>query len=132
MKHVSRRMGEYEITLASAAGTLTAPSAATDGVAVPAAYAAAYGTRGSAPRKWLLSVDGSTTISMTSGKLYRYDAAAAKWRAVATLATPIALTSAIGYEVVLEDIGGGSRYAISATLDTGNVTVKLTPMDVQG
>jgi hypothetical protein len=130
MSLISRRVTEYQFTLHTAATALATPSGASAGGAVPAAYTAVgFGTGGGAPRKWLIKIDGSTTIALTNAILCRYDAVDAVWRQVAILVATINLESGLGYEAIVEDVGGGSRYALKGTLSAGNVTVQMLPMD---
>ena len=134
MQEVAIRMTEYEFTLHSAATSLSAPSGVTSGAAPSSDYLTKYPVGGTAPRYWILKIDGSTSLTLSSAKLCRYDTAMTTWRVVADIndGRDITLTSTLGYEFLYEHIGGGGRYAVQGTLSTGNVTIKLVPVASQG
>lgn len=120
---MSRQADEFEVTLHTAATALATP---TTGVALH--EDCFHGS--SSPRGWILSIDFSTTATLTDGKLCRKHGAAMRVIAVLNDGNVISGESGLGFEQLLQDIGGdpADLYAVKGTISTGNVTIKLRPV----
>ena len=124
----SRKLNDYKVTLHTAAASLAAPSAVTDGGSI-----AGWHDNGAAPRHAsvkIMAVGGD--VSLTVAWLCAYDVIDAEWAKVAQLNGGAAITiiETLGWEETFNDVGINARLAVMGTLDANAVTVTAKPIEV--
>lgn len=75
-----------------------------------------------------LTITGSTTISLTSAKLYAIEGGVAYFLADLNGGNAISLTTTLGFRCRLHHSPLTSAYALSGSLSAGNVTVTVRPI----
>ena len=87
---------------------------------------------GVAPRDAAVIITATGSVTLSSAVLYGYDTTDG-WRNIGTLndGDDISLTSAVGWERPLFDVGKFERLAVSGTF-TGTITVKVVPAESRG